>query len=131
MRAIDTHVLVRLWVRDEAAQVAAAEAYVAGGAWVSQLVLAEACWVVAAVYGWRRSDIAQAVAMVLQHRDLALQDASAVARALELFQASGGVEFPDCLVLEVARAHGHAPLGTFDQKLGALPGAIRLGARRA
>jgi len=39
MRAVDTSLLVRLTVRDDAAQVDAAEAFVAGGAWVFQLVL--------------------------------------------------------------------------------------------
>jgi len=44
MRAIDTNVLVRLAARDDAKQVAAAEAFVARGAWVSHLVLVEAVW---------------------------------------------------------------------------------------
>ena len=51
MRAIDTNVLVRLIVRDDSAQVERAEAFVAQGAWVSQLVLAETVWVLDSVYG--------------------------------------------------------------------------------
>ena len=42
MRAVDTNVLVRLVTRDDAKQVAVAEAFVARGAWVPHLVLAEA-----------------------------------------------------------------------------------------
>lgn len=41
MRAVDTNVLVRLATRDDAKQVAAAEAFIAKGAWVPHLVLAE------------------------------------------------------------------------------------------
>ena len=41
MRSVDTNVLVRLITRDDLKQVAAAEKFVAGGAWVSHLVLAE------------------------------------------------------------------------------------------
>ena len=41
MRAVDTNVLVRLVVRDADEQVAAADEFVAAGAWVSHLVLAE------------------------------------------------------------------------------------------
>ena len=41
MRAVDTSVLVRLLVRDDADQVEMAEAFVASGAWISHLVLAE------------------------------------------------------------------------------------------
>ncbi len=51
MRAVDTNVLVRLLVRDDHAQVAAARSYVAAGAWVSHLVLAEAVWVLSFSYG--------------------------------------------------------------------------------
>ena len=42
MRAVDTNVLVRLVTRDDAKQVAVAEAFVARGAWVPHLVLVEA-----------------------------------------------------------------------------------------
>ncbi len=46
MRAVDTNVVVRLAVRDDKAQVAAAEKYIAErGAWVSHIVLVEVTWV--------------------------------------------------------------------------------------
>jgi predicted nucleic-acid-binding protein len=45
MRAVDTNVLVRLVARDEAAQLQIAEDFVAKGAWVSHLVLAETLWI--------------------------------------------------------------------------------------
>ena len=54
MRAVDTNVLVRLTVRDDPAQVEKAEAVVAQGAWVSQLVLAEMIRVLESVYGLGR-----------------------------------------------------------------------------
>ncbi|HEX6160664.1 MAG TPA: hypothetical protein VF111_10890 [Thermoanaerobaculia bacterium] len=41
MRAVDTNVLVRLITRDDPSQVKVAEEFVAKGAWVSHLVLAE------------------------------------------------------------------------------------------
>ena len=50
MRAVDTNLLVRLVTRDDVRQTAAAEAFVASGAWVSHVVLVEAMWVLAAVY---------------------------------------------------------------------------------
>ena len=61
MRAVDTNVLVRLVTRDDAKQVAVAEAFVARGAWVPHLVLAEATWVLTSVYDRRPEDIATAV----------------------------------------------------------------------
>jgi len=76
MRAVDTNVLVRLATRDDARQVAAAETFVEKGAWVSHLVLAETTWVLASVYDRSPTDIATAVDMFLNHRDLMLQPTS-------------------------------------------------------
>jgi predicted nucleic-acid-binding protein len=61
MRAVDTNVLVRLVARDDAQQVAAAEAFVSPGAWVSHLVLAEAIWVLTSVYALGPREVAKAV----------------------------------------------------------------------
>ncbi len=126
MRAVDTNVLVRLVTRDDTRQVAAAEAFVAKGAWVPHLVLAEAMWVLAAVYELGPAEIATAAEMLLNHRDLTLQDADVVAVALEQFRKKPKLGFSDCLVLEVARKTGHLPLGTFDRELGKLDGAEKL-----
>jgi predicted nucleic-acid-binding protein len=126
MRAVDTNVLVRLATRDDAKQVAAAEAFIATGAWVSHLVLVEAMWVLASVYDLGPAAIATAVEMFLNHRDLSLQDADVVAAALTHFRKRPKLGFSDCLVLEVARKAGHVPLGTFDRELSKLDGAQRL-----
>ena len=126
MRAIDTNVLVRLVVRDDPRQVAAAEAYVAKGAWVSHLVLAEATWVLSAVYALNDALIATTVEGLLQHQNLTIQDAEVVASALERYRGRSAPEFSDCLNLEIARKAGHVPLGTFDRKLGRLQGAERI-----
>ncbi len=50
MRAVDTNVLVRLATRDDIGQTEAAEEFVAPGAWVPQLVLVEAMWVLSSIY---------------------------------------------------------------------------------
>ncbi len=126
MRAVDTNVLVRLVTRDDATQVAAARAFVAGGAWVSHLVLAEATWVLAANYGFGAPEIGAAVEMFLNHETVAIQDPDVVAAALALFRKESSPGFADCLVLETARKAGHLPLGTFDRKLSRLPGAQKL-----
>jgi predicted nucleic-acid-binding protein len=126
MRAVDTNVLVRLVTRDDARQLAAAEGFVARGAWVSHLVLAEATWVLASVYDRSPGDIATAVEMMLNHQSLTLQDSETVSAAVERFRNRPGLGFSDCLVLEVARKAGHVPLGTFDRTLGKLDGVERL-----
>ena len=126
MRAVDTNVLVRLATRDHARQVAAAEVFVAPGAWVSHLVLAEVVWVLSAVYDLRPAEIVTAVEMLLNHKDLTLQDADTVAAALDHYRRRPRLGFSDCLVLEVARRAGHLPLGTFDRKLAKIDGAQKL-----
>lgn len=126
MRAVDANVLVRLLARDDAKQTAAAEAFVARGAWVSHLVLVEAIWVLDSVYDLVPAQLASAVELLLNHRDLTIQDAGVVTRALDSFRGRPALGFSDCLVLEVARQAGHLPLGTFDRALARLVGTERV-----
>lgn len=126
MRAVDTNVLVRLVARDEARQAAVADEFVAKGAWVSHLVLAETSWVLSQVYELRRADIAKAIAMLLRHKSITLQDAETVAAALENFAGNPSLRFSDCLVVEIARKAGHLPLATFDRALSKPEGVERL-----
>ena len=126
MRAVDTNVLVRLLARDDPRQVEAAEVFVARGAWISHLVLAETSWVLDSVYDLGPARIATAVELLLEHRDLTIQEPDVVARALELFRNRPNLGFSDCLVLEIARQAGHLPLGTLDRELSRADGAERI-----
>jgi predicted nucleic-acid-binding protein len=126
MRAVETNVLVRLMTRDDARQVALAEAFVARGAWVPQLAIAEATWVLASVYDRDSDAIATAVEMLLSHEHLTVQDAEVVAASIVQFRQRPSVGFSDCLMLEVARKAGHTPLGTFDRDLAKMDGAQRV-----
>lgn len=126
MRAVDTNVLVRLITRDEAKQVTAAETFVAKGAWVPHLAIAEATWVLASVYDRDRDAVATAVEMLLSHEHLTVQDPETVAAAVAQFRERPRVGFSDCLMVAIARKAGHTPLGTFDRDFGALDGAQRL-----
>lgn len=126
MRAIDTNVLVRLITRDDEEQAETAEEFVAKGAWVSHLVLAETSWVLDSVYDRSREEIASAVEMLLNHKHLTVQDQEVVEAALEKFRRHKRVSFSDALLLEIARKGGHAPLGTFDRDLAKLDGTEHL-----
>jgi predicted nucleic acid-binding protein len=117
MRAVDTNVLVRLVTRDDPHQVAAAEAFVANGTFVPCLVLAESVSVLTSTYELDGARAARAMAMLLEHDRLVLENAEAFAAALG---------FSDCLALELARNAGHLPLGTFDRDFGKLDGVQRL-----
>ena len=126
MRAVDTNVLVRLVVRDDPEQVRTAESFIASGAWVSQLVLAETMWVLDAAYDRTPEQIATAADMLLDHKNLSVQDADVVMSALAHFRKRPALGFSDCLVLEIARKAGHLPLGTFGRDLAKVDGAKRL-----
>jgi predicted nucleic-acid-binding protein len=126
MRAVDTNVVVRLLVRDDAQQASAAEKFTASGAWVSHLVLAETTWVLDAVYGRTAAQIATAIEMLLNHKVLTLQDPDVVANALEHYRLRPAVGFSDYLVVEIARKAGNLPVGTFDRDLAKLVDTERL-----
>jgi predicted nucleic-acid-binding protein len=126
MLAVDTNVLVRLVARDNADQVRAAEEFIAKGAWISHLVLAETLWVLDSVFELSRDQVALAVEMLLNHRDLTLQDADVVTAALGHYRKRPAVGFSDCLILEIARKAGHLPIATFDRDLSKLDDVQRL-----
>ena len=126
MRAIDTNVLVRLVTRDDPKQAVSADEFVARGAWVSHLALAETTWVLSAMYELTPAKIATAIELLLSHQHLSIQDPDVVLAALEHFRAKPSLGFSDCLLLEIARAAGHLPLGTFDRGLAKLSDTERL-----
>jgi predicted nucleic-acid-binding protein len=130
VRAVDANVLVRLLTRDDDEQTAAAEAFVAHGAWVSHVVLVETIWVLESVYDVDARGRATAIEMLLNHRELTIQDADVVERALVTFRKRPSLGFSDCLVVEAARKAGHGPVGTFDRDLGKVAGAVVLGGDR-
>lgn len=126
MRAIDTNVLVRLIVRDNHTQVEAAEAFVAPGAWIPLLVLAEAMWVLDSVYGLTPHELVSVLEILLDHQQLVLEDPGLVVATLERFKKKPALGFFDCLVVEVARGTGHLPLGSFDRNLAKIEGVEKL-----
>jgi predicted nucleic-acid-binding protein len=126
MRAVDTNVLLRLIIRDDPRQTASAASFIEKGVWVSVLALAETAWVLASVYELSSKELASAIEMLLNHRDLVLQEPETVAGALDLFRARPALGFSDCLMLELARRAGHLPLGTFDRNLAKAEGTQKL-----
>ncbi len=126
MRAVDTNVLVRVLIRDDPKQVAAAEAFIRPRAWVSALALTEAMWVASTVYRLSPDEIFMTAEMLLNHEHLVHEDYAVVRAALDLFRVRPALKFSDCMVVEIARKAGHLPLGTFDPTLAKVEGAVRL-----
>jgi predicted nucleic-acid-binding protein len=126
MRAVDTNVVIRLLTRDDARQTARAEAFVSKGAWVSHIVLVEVIWVLDSVFELPHKQLATALDMLLNHRDLVVQDPEIVVAALARFRRRPKLGFSDCMVLESARKAGHVPLATFGKELSKLDEVERL-----
>ena len=117
---------MRLVTWDDDRQVAAAEEFIEGGAWVSILALAETIWVLQDVYRLSVTQQLAALEVLLGHIHLIIQDEDVVRRAVDEFRDHPALGFSDCLMLEIARAAGHLPLGTFDRKFARLEGTQRI-----
>src|ERR1700737_1425568 len=123
MRAVDTNVLVRLIARDDSRETISAESFIQNGAWVPLGALLDATWMLARMYKLDSTALAEAIAMLLDHKNLVLEDHETVAAALQLFRSKPSLGFADCLILHSAQKAGHLPLGTFDKKLAKVDGA--------
>jgi predicted nucleic-acid-binding protein len=126
MQAVDSNLLIRALTRDDPKQSPSAEAFIRDQApvWVSHVVLVETVWVLESVYACEKPQLAEALARIIDNRELILEDSAVVRAALALYQAQVKVQFEDCMILEIARRAGHLPLATFDRALGKAEGAL-------
>lgn len=114
MVAVDTNVLVRLLVRDDANQTAHAEAiFRKRDIWIAKTVAIEADWVLRKLYGFSQEDAAQALSDIGGLPNVVFEDSPLVAKALAWTQR--GLEFADALHL--ASSGAAARFVTFDKKL--------------
>ena len=126
--AIDTNVLVRLLVRDDEGQFAAAQRLVAQAAEAEQPVLIvlgallEAEWVLRSRYKVAKADIADVFAKLLESSDVEFEYPSTVEEALYVWVQHPGADFADCLLSARAAHLGRSRFLTFDARAAKLPG---------
>ncbi len=131
MIAVDTNVLVRLFVNDDASQAAKARALFDAHAdeddslWVTDLVLAELVWALDRCYDRPRSDIVLALNALAGNATVLLESADSLREALMLYER-GPADFVDCLLATKAKRTGCDALRTFDKKMKSLPGVVLL-----
>jgi predicted nucleic-acid-binding protein len=114
MVAVDTNVLVRFLVRDDARQAARAASLIrADEIWISKTVLLETEWVLRSLYGFSPNSLAPALRALAGLQTVSLEDELAVAKALDWFE--DGLDFADALHL--ASAGNARQFITFDRKL--------------
>ena len=128
MAALDTNVLVRYVVRDDNAQMAAAqrliEECIAGGEmlFVPVTVTLELEWVLRASFGFGKDDVMQVLASLFSAAELSFESERALEVALQLYR-DGPADFADCLHVALAAQAGETPLWTFDKRAAKVQGA--------
>lgn len=131
MIAVDTNVLVRLFVNDDAAQAKKAHALFEAHAdeddalWIADVVLAELVWALDRSYGRPRSDIVTVLRALLGNATVRLESAACMREATSLYER-GPADFVDCLLAAKAHSLGCAALRSFDKKMKGLPGVVLL-----
>ncbi len=128
MSALDTNILVRFLVEDDAAQLAAARRLIrkcvsAGEAlFVPVTVALELEWVLRSSFGFSKSVVMQTLAQLLATTELTFESEGALEVALVLYGQSS-VDFSDCLHIALSSRAGESPLWTFDRAASKLEGA--------
>lgn len=131
--AVDTNVLVRYLVNDDAEQAAAARALLEGltrdrPGFVCREVTVEVVWVLERAYKFNRVEIANVLVELVTTDCLVFEAADDITRAA-LDYRQGGPGFADRMILTAADRAGAMPLYTFDKRLAKLEGANLVGAR--
>lgn len=122
MIAVDTNVLVRFLVEDDARQTERARTLFRrtieseSRAFVSDVVLCELVWVLERSYRFRREEITRVLGRLLRASHLAFSSPEIPIQALESFEAGSG-DFADYLIREHASSHGCQAVATFDGDL--------------
>ncbi len=127
MIGVDTNILLRLWLDDDAAQSDRIDKLLLeygrapGSLMVGDVVLAEAVWTLASAYGQGRDEQLTAVRSLLDEAAFAFENRDVVAKAFAMCEASG-CGFSDCLIAAKHAALGCEFTATFDRRMRKLAG---------
>ncbi len=128
MPSLDTNVLVRHIVQDDAAQLAAAKRLisrcVAEGStlFVPVTVVLELEWVLRSRFEFGKGDVLMTLSSLFSAAELTFESERALEVALQLFR-KGAADFADCLHVALATQAGELPLWTFDKGAAKVNGA--------
>ena len=119
MIGLDTNVLVRYIMQDEPRQSARATALIDAldadrPGFVGVVSVVELYWVLSSCYNLTKDQIGQALNLLLRSRQIVVDRADQVLRALRMFE-TGKAEFVDCLIERIADSAGCERIMTFDQ----------------
>ena len=133
MISLDTNVLVRYLVADDAEQAAAARSLIESltpehPGFISREVAVETVWVLERAYRLAREQISDVLMELLATDSLVLEAPGDVARAASTYR-QGDAGFSDLMILAAAQRQHALPLHTFDRRLSRLAGAVLTGER--
>jgi len=120
MIGLDTNVLVRYIAQDEPRQTARAvhliedECSEAQPGFVTAVALAELVWVLEECYRSAKAEIVAILQRILRTRQLVVEEAETVWKAVRLFEASRA-DFADCLIDRIGAKHECEYTATFDK----------------
>lgn len=118
MIGLDTNVLVRYIMQDDAKQAAKATKLIESlspedPGFVTLVSVVELVWVLSSCFDLTREQISQALDALLRAKQLVVDQADQVVRALRTYSSSSA-DFADCLIERTASSAGCAKTMTFD-----------------
>ena len=120
MNGVDTNVLIRFIVRDDAGQAAAADRFLERECsreepcLINRIVLCELVWMLDRGYRYRRGPIAGVIDKILRTEEFRVENAAEAWAALQAYR-QGRADFADGLIGKTNRALGCAATATFDR----------------
>ncbi|CAB3808889.1 hypothetical protein LMG28614_06905 [Paraburkholderia ultramafica] len=119
MIGLDTNVVIRYFAQDDAAQSKKATALMESFSaerpgYVSQVALVEVVWVLGRCYGVERDQMKDIIESMLGTKELVVEGADTVRKALRVFAASDKADFADCLIERSGHAAECEYTATFD-----------------
>ncbi|WP_429500879.1 PIN domain-containing protein (plasmid) [Robbsia andropogonis] len=119
MIGLDTNVLVRYFAQDDAAQSKKATKLMESlsaerPGFVSQIALVEVVWVLERCYGVEHEQMKDIIDSMMGSKELIIEGADTVRKALRVFMASAKADFADCLIERTGDAAKCEYTATFD-----------------
>lgn len=122
MIGLDTNVLLRYVVRDDARQFERAKRLIDKArrsdatVWISVIVTAELVWALRTHYGYVREQIADTIQLLLSTAEIELQSSHLIEEALSTYRG-GRADFADALIALLGRENGCEATASFDRRL--------------
>lgn len=119
MIGLDTNVLVRYIMQDDPRQSPKASTLIEGlnneePGFITVVTVIELVWVLSSCYSLSRDQLAQAIDAILRTKELIVDHADQVVRALRTFRSSSA-DFADCLIACIGANAGCSRTVTFDK----------------